>query len=55
MHIAGPGIWQENWKTWKTRHKNCLTLNMVRNTEKGWKWQMHTLGLEMSQEMQKNV
>ena len=54
MHTVGPGIWRENWKTWKKRHKDCLTLNMATNNEKDWKWEMHTVGLEMSQEILKN-
>ena len=27
-HIIGPRYWRENWKTWKMRHKHCLTWNM---------------------------
>ena len=30
MHTVGPGLWQENWKTWKMRHKHYLTWNMAR-------------------------
>jgi hypothetical protein len=33
-NIVGPGIWRENWKTWKMRHKHNLNLNMARNTQK---------------------
>ena len=29
------------------RYKYCLTWNMARKTEKGWKWEMHTLGTGM--------
>ena len=29
-----PGLWRENLKKWKMRHKHCLTWNMARNTQK---------------------
>ena len=25
MHTVGPGIWRENRKTWKRRHKHGMT------------------------------
>ena len=34
MHNEEPGIWRENRKTWKMRHKHCMNWNMARNTEK---------------------
>ena len=34
MHTVVPGIWKENWKTLKMRHKHCMTWNVRRNTEK---------------------
>jgi hypothetical protein len=27
MHSVGPGVWRENLKSWKMRHKNSLTWN----------------------------
>ena len=30
----GLGIWQENGKTWKMRHKNCMTWNVASITDK---------------------
>jgi hypothetical protein len=33
-HTVVPGIWRENWNTWKMRNKHCLTWNMAGNTEK---------------------
>ena len=44
IHSVGTGIWWENWKTWKMRHKHCLTWNMARNNEKVREWEMHSLG-----------
>ena len=32
------------------RYKYCLTWNMARKTEKGWKWEMHTLRTGMKTE-----
>jgi hypothetical protein len=29
-------------KTWKMRHKHCMTWNMARNTQKHGKGEMHT-------------
>jgi len=37
MQTVGHGIWQENTKRWKMRHKHCTTWNVVRMTEKGEK------------------
>jgi hypothetical protein len=34
MQTVGPGIWQDNWKIFKMRHKHSMTWNMERNTEK---------------------
>ena len=34
----------------KMRQKHCLTWNMVRNTENGRKWEMHTVGTGIWQE-----
>jgi hypothetical protein len=28
------------------RQKHCMNWNMVRKTEKGWKWEMQTVGHE---------
>jgi hypothetical protein len=36
--------WRENRNMWKMRQKHCLTRNMARNTEKGGKCEMHTVG-----------
>ena len=36
-HTVGPILWRENGNMWKMRHKHCLTWNMARNTEKGYK------------------
>jgi len=44
MHTVGPGKWYKNWKTFKMRHKNCLTWNTARNTQKHGNWEMHTVG-----------
>jgi len=44
MHTIGHGIWQENRKTWKMRHKQTLTWNMAGNTQKRGKLEMHTVG-----------
>ena len=33
-HMIGPGIWQENRKTWKMRNTHGRTWNMPRNSEK---------------------
>ena len=33
IHTAAPGLWPENRKTRKMRHKHYFTLNMERNTE----------------------
>ena len=32
-NTVGPGIWQENRKTWKMRKAYCMNGNMARNTE----------------------
>ena len=37
MQTVGHGIWRENRKRWKMRHKHFTTWNVVRNTEKGEK------------------
>ena len=50
MQTVGPGLWRENRKTWKTRHKHCMTLNLVRNTEKLEKRKRHNAGFEIWQE-----
>ena len=34
MHTVGSGVQRENRKTWKMKHKHCMTWNMSRNTEK---------------------
>ena len=44
MNTVGPGIWWENWKTWKMRHKYCLTRNLTLTIQKRGKWDMHTGG-----------
>jgi len=46
----GHGLWRKNWKTWKMRHKHCMTWNMARNTEKCEKWEMHSVGSGIFQE-----
>ena len=28
MHTVGPGIWRENWKSWKMRNTHVRTGNM---------------------------
>jgi len=28
MHTLGPGVWQENWKSWKKRNTQCRTWNV---------------------------
>ena len=33
-HTVGLGIWRENLKRWKMRHKHGMTWIMARNTEK---------------------
>ena len=33
-HMVGTGIWRETLKTWKMKHKHCITWNMARNTPK---------------------
>ena len=82
MHVAGPGMWQthwktwkwerhsvgpgiscetvknvqnekctlydleygiKHWKTWKMRNTHCQIWIMVWNSEKGSKWEMHTV------------
>ena len=40
MHSVGPGVWPENWKSWKMRNTNCRKWNMERNTEKREKWEI---------------
>jgi hypothetical protein len=47
---VGPGLWRENRKTWKMRHKHCRTWNIVRNPEKHKKMKMHFLGLGLLRE-----
>jgi hypothetical protein len=37
MHIVGPGIWWENWKSRKMRTTHFRTWNMARKTEKDGK------------------
>jgi hypothetical protein len=37
-------------KIWKMRHKHCRTWNMMRNTEKGRKCEMNTVGPGIWQE-----
>ena len=37
LQTVGHGIWRENTKRWKMRHKHFTTWNVVRNTEKGEK------------------
>ena len=44
MRNIGSGLWPENFKRWQMRHKYCMTRNMVRNTEKREKYEMHTVG-----------
>ena len=34
MYSVGPGIWRENRKTWKIRHKHSSTWYIARNTQK---------------------
>ena len=41
IHTVGPGLWQENWKTWKMRHKRFIIWNMVKNTQKRKKLEKH--------------
>ena len=31
------------WKSFKMRNAHSLTWNMAKNTEKHWKWELHTL------------
>ena len=47
MHAEGPGIWRENWKSRNMRNTHFRTWNMSRKTEKGGKWEIYTLGLEI--------
>jgi hypothetical protein len=44
MHTEGPGIWRENWKLRKVGNTHFRTWNMARNTEKGGKLKMSTVG-----------
>ena len=44
MHTVRPGIWWENWKSWKMRNIHCRSWNMARNTQKREKWDIHTVG-----------
>jgi hypothetical protein len=37
MHTVGPGLWRENWKSWKMGNTHCRNWNMSRNTEKNVK------------------
>ena len=39
-----PGIWRENWKSWKRRNTHSRMWNMTRKIEKSGKWEMHTVG-----------
>ena len=50
IQTVGPGKWQENRKTWKMRHKHCMTWNMARNPEKRRKREMHFVGPRVWQE-----
>ena len=50
MHTVGHGIWKENWKTCKMRHKHSLTCNMEGNTQKRGKLEMHSVGPRISRE-----
>ena len=38
-----PGLWLENSKKCKMRHKHCLAWNMARTTEKSGKWNTNTV------------
>jgi hypothetical protein len=38
MHTVGPGIWRENWKSWKMRNTHFRMWYMARKTEKGEKF-----------------
>ena len=49
-----PGLWQENWKMWKMKHKHNLTCNMARNTHKLRKWVMQTIGTVVWHENENN-
>ena len=34
MYTLGPGIWRENRKSWKMRHKHSLKRYIARNIQK---------------------
>ena len=50
MHTLGSGVWRENGKTWKMRHKYSMTSHMARNIQKHGKSEMHTVGPGVWQE-----
>ena len=50
MHSVGPGICQENWKSWKMRNTHGRKWNMASNIEKHEKLEMHTVGPRVWQE-----
>ena len=33
IHTVGPGLWQENSKTWKMTRQICMTWNMARKVK----------------------
>ena len=47
MHTVRPGVWQENRKMCKMRHKHCSTWNTARNTQKRGKGEMQHGGLRV--------
>ena len=53
IHIAGPGLWRENGKTWKMRQKQYMTCKMSRNTEKHEKWKCTLQDLEYNKKTEK--
>ena len=44
---------RENWKIWKIKKAHYMKSNMVRNTEKRGKWEMHTIGLDYGEKTEK--
>ena len=44
MQTVGHSVWWENWKPWKMQNTHGRMRNMVRNTQKRDKWEIHTVG-----------